>query len=130
MNTIGWGGLWTLIVASCIAYATYSVIGTYIEAEAEIRTSEVNVVHSIKDGSHSLAGILMVPSRCHGLALEVESRGARVFHLAFSAYEQFEGCKLDPEPRSFKAVTRVSSDNDLFTASMNGRPLPLHIVEK
>lgn len=109
--------------------------GTGDMASSTIPVSEQDIVtvkHAYKDGSHIIVGSLMLPTPCEELSWETpiaESMPEQV-SITFTSKtkEGSEVCAQTLTAQSFK-VTVKASEKARFSASLNGTPLRLNIIE-
>jgi len=104
-------------------------------ASSTIPVSEQNIVtvkHAYKDGSHIIVGSLMLPTPCEELSWDTrvaESMPEQVaINFTTKTKEGSEICAQVLTARSFK-VTVQASEQARFSATLNGTPLRLNIIE-
>ncbi len=129
MGDVLWRVCWFVAVAATVAYASYLFFGSIIKAEADQALSTITARDVIARGEHSLSGMVMVPSDCHGLSLRVRHASGNDYILDFSTWEEpYRDCPQEPTPRAFHATTFASSIGTSFSAYLDGAPVPLVVI--
>lgn len=92
----------------------------------------VTVKHAYKDGSHIIVGSLMLPTPCEELSWDARVAESMPEQVAITfttkTKEGSEVCAQVATARSFK-VTVKASEQARFSATQNGTPLRLNIIE-
>lgn len=89
----------------------------------------VVAIDSVLPGIHHLSGTVLVPSPCHTLSVDVERIGPADYHVMFKTWaEPYRDCDPAPTPKKFRTVTFAPSVGVTFTASLDEKPLPFHVI--
>ena len=90
----------------------------------------INVKHQFKNGVHTFAGEIDLPTPCHTLAYNVvkDSTNTKAFNLVFSATAGISPCAQVITAKAFKLAFEGPIDAT-FLATLNGGKLRLNIFE-
>jgi len=130
MDEFWWQTLWMATATVVIAYPTILFIGSLNPAHPYERA--VITLNEIEGTTHTLTGTLVVPSECHGLearVIETENASSS-YHLLFTTWpEPYHDCPRATALKRFRVVMFAPHEGAHFTASLDGQPLQLHVVE-
>lgn len=121
---------WFAVVALVVAHGTYFLVGNAISAQASGIYDPIVVRDSIGASSHTLSGMVQVPTACDELSLNTIKRSSTEVELVFTTWhEPSVTCKEESVPRSFHAMVFAPSAGVTFTATLDGESLPITIVQ-
>ena len=100
----------------------------YAPSDEYVQT--INVKHQYKNGVHTYAGEIDLPTPCHALAYNVvkDTSIANAFSLVFSATSSSTVCAQVITSKAFKLGFEGPSDATV-TATLNGKKIRLNIFE-
>lgn len=142
LNTTGMWVVGILIALALILFGyTFFAGNGETEAPGEQVTNEepvdtpqetITAQHQFKDGRHIIAGELALPTPCHALdskAVLIDGNAATV-ELQFTVNPPADGemCAQVVTPARFK-VTFEAPENASITATLNGNPAPLNLMD-
>lgn len=121
--------LWFTVVSVAVAYASYLVAGSIVNAQSSDAYRPVIIRDELGAGVHHLSGMVMVPSPCHELSVRTESPTPYVHTLVFSTWrEPSVECKNNEMPRYFQAVLFAPAAGVTFTATLDDAGLPIEVI--
>ena len=121
--------VWFFVVASAVAYATYLVAGSIVNAQASDAYRPVVIRDELGPGVHHLSGMVMVPTLCHELTLRTEEVSATAYALLFRTWrEPSMDCASEEVPRYFRAVLFAPAAGVEFIATLDGAGLPIVVM--
>jgi hypothetical protein len=128
MDDFWWQTLWMATAIVVIAYPSMLFIGSLNPEHPYERA--IIALDEIEGTTHTLTGTLVVPSECHGLEAKVaETSFASSYHILFTTWQEpYRDCARVPALKRFRVVT-FAPDGAHFSASLDGNPLQLHVVE-
>lgn len=120
---------WFFIVASAVSYACFLILGSTIQARADSDARTVFIRDVREAGVHRLSGMVMVQSTCADLYVRAEQHSNTNYGLVFSTWEQPAlECARESVPRAFNAIVFAPAVGVHFTATLDGKPLPIVVV--
>lgn len=122
--------VWFFVVASLIAYAIFLAAGSVITAQAIDQTHIANIRDSLDTGTHTLSGIVMVPSTCSELSVRTEQLATDTFQLVFTTWQEPSvDCEILDTARPFRAVVFGPATGVRFVATLDGQPLQTAVYQ-
>ena len=120
--------VWFAIVLVAFSYAVFFVLGNFLTAQAEDQ-GPVQILDTLAPSSHTLTGMMFVPQSCDELLVRTEELATSTYELLFSTWEDpAVACSEDAVPREFRAALIAPSTGITFTASLDGRPIPILVT--
>lgn len=121
---------WFLVIAIAVAYGTYLVCGSVVHAKAAGEYEPVMIKDELGANSHSLSGMVVVPSSCHDLSLRIEKTSVSAYRLIFTTWhDPVATCTSDPIPRAFRTLLFAPAAGVSFTATLDDRALPITVIQ-
>ena len=121
--------LWFIVVACVVAYCTYLVAGSIVNAQASSEYQPILVRDELGAGVHHLSGMIMVPTPCHELILRTEKLSETAHVLSFRTWEEpSRKCERQEVPRHFRTVLFAPSAGVEFIATLAGVGLPITVL--
>ncbi len=121
--------LWTLVVISMLAYATYLVAGNVAQAQASGENLPILIRDELGAGVHHLSGMIMVPTPCDQMSVRTEEISRDSFMLVFRTWHQPSvDCKNEETPRYFRAILFAPSTGIEFAATLNEKTFPILVL--
>jgi hypothetical protein len=121
--------IWFIIVAGAVAYASFLVAGSLVSAQAAGAASPIMVRDELGPGSHQLSGMIMVPSSCDELSVRAETVSSSTYSLLFQTWQDpAVNCSSDEVPRAFHAVLFAPAAGVDFTATLDGKDIPILVL--
>ena len=131
MSHVLWRILWIAVSIACVTYASYLFFGNVVQDQTHRSHNEVIAQDVVSPGEHHISGMIMVPSDCHGLSLRVLQTTPSSYQLTFQTWlEPYRDCPQVPSPRAFHAITFAPSVGADFSATLDGTPFPLQLLEQ
>ena len=128
MGDFGYRILWICILCTLVAYATYLLLGSHIEAKESMLP--VVVRDNISLGEHHLSGVVMVPDSCDELSFEVMKIDYAHYKIAFTTWpEPSVECVHEPTARVFTTTVFAPSVGVQFIASLDAGSLPIAVYQ-
>lgn len=120
---------WFTIVAIAVAYGSYLVAGNIVNAQAAGRDDPVLIRDELAPNQHRLSGMVMVPSPCDQLSVTAQELSATNYALIFKTWrEPSVTCDDDQTPRTFRTIVFAPAAGVYFSATLDGRSLPIAVV--
>ena len=121
--------LWIFVVASILAYATYLVAGTIVQAYASGENRPVLIRDELGAGVHHLSGMIMVPTPCYQLSVRTQEIAKDAFALVFRTWpEPSVECADEEVPRYFRAILFAPATGITFIATIDEITLPIIVL--
>ena len=117
---------WFAVASTAVAYATFLVLGSVVEAQAESANSPVLVRDELTNVEQFLSGMVNVPASCDQLGVQVMQIDSSTYRLAFTTWrDPSVSCSDDPMPRYFRVRMQNASTTLRFVATMDGKDMPI-----
>jgi len=121
--------VWFTIVACLIAFMVLTVMGRLVFARAAGEDDPILVRDELTHGAHHLSGMVMVPSSCDELTLDVQEISSAMYEITFSTWQEPSvPCDGSRTPRAFRDVLFAPAADALFTATLDGVALPILVL--
>ncbi len=121
--------VWFFVVASFVAYATFLVAGSIVNAQTSGIVEPSIIRDELGPGVHRLIGMVMVPSSCDQLSVHTDKIAAFAFNLSFSTWrDPVVACSKEEVPRPFHAVLFAPAAGVDFVATLDGKNLPIEVI--
>lgn len=121
--------VWFFIIASVVAYATFLVAGSVVNAQAASIASPVAIRDELGPGSHHLSGMVMVPASCYQLSVRTDVLSATSYNFTFKTWrDPAVDCSADEVPRQFHAILFAPAAGVDFFATLDGANLPIEVI--
>lgn len=121
--------IWPALIASLLAYSVYLFWGNVIAQTERAHFYNITITHTKDTRGHYFKGIIMVPSKCHDLAIESLATSVTHRHFRFrSAKAHNETCPNEPDPRAFSIFIDRFDADEIITGSLDGEPLNITLV--
>ena len=131
MTEVLWRIVWIAIIVSAAGYAAYLFFGSALKTDSDTSLQNVIAKDIVSPGVHHISGMIMVPSDCHGLSVRVQQTTLSSYQLAFETWrEPYRDCPQESTPRGFSAVTFAPSVGATFSATLDGEPFSLQLLER
>ena len=131
MSEVLWRILWIAAMMIAAAYASFIFFGSILIADADKALQKVIADDIVLPGEHHISGMIMVPSDCHGLSVKVQQTTPSSYQLAFETWrEPYRDCLQIPTARSFHTITFAPSVGASFSATLDGQPFPIQLLEQ
>lgn len=128
MSEVMWRLLWIVCAASLVAYASYLFFGSTLAKEAD--HNSVIALDQVSAGKHELKGVIVIPSKCHGVSLKVMEFYPNYFHLRFQTWQEpYRDCPKELALHAFNTIIFGPSLGSTFLATLDGTLLDLHVIE-
>lgn len=121
--------LWIVASVILVTYTTFVIFGSIL-VDADSKIQNVIAVDRVKKSEHHVSGMLMLPSPCHGLSVHTSQLSSAHIHFTFESWQEpYRDCSRTETLRPFHVVTFAPPVGTEFTATLDGRPLRLHVIE-
>ena len=130
MADFWWQTLWMATATVVIAYPSMLFIGSL--GPAHPFENAVIAFDQVDGTTHTITGTLVVPSECHGLEARVVELTAATstYHIDFSTWQEpYRDCPRTPALKRFHIVTFAPNRGTVFTASLDDKPMQIHVIE-
>lgn len=129
MREVAYRLLLIFVVASSIAYGTYLVLGSAIQADTDVALKRVVARDVVSDGTHHLNGMVFVPTGCHELSTRLQKLDDTTHVIVFTTWEApYAECVREPVPRAFNTVIFTSSPSTQFLATVDDEIVPFVVI--
>ena len=123
--------VWITTIVIAIAYACYLFFGSLVSTNISRAQKQVIANDIISPGEHHISGMIMVPTECDGLSVQVQQTTPFSYQLAFKTWQEpYRDCPSEPASRSFQTVTFAPAVGSTFSATLDGLPFPLTLLEE
>ncbi len=130
MSEVMWRLLWIACTAMLVAYTSYLFFGSALSATVNPSDGNIIALDSISVGKHHLRGVIVIPSECHGVALNVRQTIPTLYHLEFQTWQEpYRDCPKGPKLHAFEIIVFAPSLGITFFASLDGKVLNVHVIE-
>lgn len=123
--------VWLLLILVVGLGSTSIVANAVVGAQA--KSQRVVIVRDgIGAGSHTLSGTIPVASVCDEVTVTTERMSSTTYALRFKTWREpsIPSCTLQEATREFHAVVFASSFGVSFSASINGEPIRIAVIEE
>lgn len=123
--------VWLFLIIVMGLGATLVVANAIIRAQLKPQKPLI-VRDSIGTGSHTLSGVVMVPSPCDEVTIETLRRSTTSYEIVFKTWREpaIVPCLLQETAREFHAVIFAPSFGVSLTASIDGVPIPTAVISE
>ena len=130
VDEVFWRLLWLCMAMALLAYGCSVFFQSVISARDGSASRRIVATDRIGVGVHHLSGLVPVPSPCHVLSVKVSEKSHASYHLTFDTWQEpYRDCTRETVYRRFQAVTFGPSVGSHFSASVDGKPYTLTVLQ-
>lgn len=97
-------------------------------SDSSYEITAINARHQYKNGKHTYAGVIDLPTPCHTVSVTAVPAGANKYTLQFTTKTTDEICAQVITPRPFR-VEFTAPKNITVDANLDGKLITLNILE-
>ena len=121
--------VWFMIVLTVGLGITFVVADTVAHTQVLNAPTPVLVQDSIGIGSHTLSGVISVPSSCDQMTVHTQQISPSSYLILFDTWrEPYIQCAEQGSVREFHVIIFASSLGVSFSATLDGSPIPIAVV--
>ena len=130
VDEVFWRLLWLSMAMALLAYGSSLFFQSVINSQDESTVRRIVATDRVGVGVHHLSGFVPVPSPCHALSVKVRQMAHASYHLTFDTWQEpYRDCTPETVYRRFHAVTFGPSVGSHFSASVDGKPYTLTVLQ-
>ena len=97
MSEVTWRLLWIACAMAFVTYASYLFFASTLNATADLTEGNIIALDSVTVGAHHIRGMIVIPSECHGVSLDVRKMIPTMYIMEFRTWQEpYRDCPSEP----------------------------------